>query len=204
MRPKVVILTLVVAFGLLGIVVVLKGFSARHAENSGGQPSGSQADAGQASSTTNAAGTQDLAGSGNTANSEALRAAIVEKELEQIQELAAEVDGTNNPVIITALVGKVQNPETEVRKAALAALVQIDDTNVVSELQRTADGMTDARAKVEVMDTIDYLNLPNAFPAVQPPETFSNAPVSIPPNIRMNAKFLHTNSAASRMQNNGQ
>jgi hypothetical protein len=204
MRPKVVILTLVVAFGLLGMVVILKGLTARHADNSGGQPPGSQAAVGQASGATNAAGAQPLASSGNTANSEALRAVVIQKELDQIQELAAEVDGTNNPVIIAALVGKVQNPETDVRKAALAALVQISDTNVVSELQRAADGMTDPRAKVDVMDTIDYLSLPNAFPAVQPPETFSNYPVVIPPNIRMNAKFLHTNSAALHMQNSGQ
>jgi hypothetical protein len=197
---------MLVAFCVLGVVVVLKGLTGKHAADGGGQTPVTDSNAMAVAA--NGGGTQPGINSGTApVVSEEMRAAIVDKEREQIQELAGEIDGTNNPVIITALVGKVGSQEAEVRKAALAALVTIDDTNAVPELQQAADKLQDPRAKVEVMDTINYLNLPDAMPAVQPPETFSNGPVVIPPNLRMNPKFLHTNPAVLHMlnqQNNGQ
>jgi hypothetical protein len=204
MRPKVVILTMAVAFCILGMVVVLKGITEKHAAGGGGQTTATDPNP----ASTNG-GTTQMAGNSGTAPvvSEEMRAAIVDKENEQIQELTAEINGTNNPVIIAALVDKVGNPEAEVRKSALAALVQIDDTNAVPELQQEVDKLQDPRAKVEVLDTINYLNLPDAFPAVQPPDSFSNYPVVFPRNLKMNPKFLHTNPAVLQMQkpqNNGQ
>jgi hypothetical protein len=197
MRPKVVILTMVVAFCILGALVVIKG---KRAAAGGEQTTATNSNS--VSVTTNGGGTAITGNSGTTpVVTEEMRAAIVDKENEQIQELVGEVDGTNNPVIITALVEKVGNPEAEVRKSALAALVQMNDTNAVPELQREVDRLQDPRAKVEVMDTINYLNLPDAMPAVQPPETYSNYPVVIPKNLKMNPKFLHTNPAALQMQN---
>jgi hypothetical protein len=204
MRPKVVILIMAAAFCVLAMVVVIKGIAGKHATDTGEQTVATNSIAGS----TNEAAAQVGANTGVApVVSPEMRAAVIDKETEQIEQLVGEIDGTNNPVIITALVEKVGNPEAEVRKAALAALVQINDTNSVPELQREVDKLQDPRAKVEVMDTINYLNLPDAMPAVQPPDTFSNQPFVIPPHLKMNPKFMHTNPAILNMQNrqnNGQ
>ena len=196
-------MVLAVAFGLLGMVVVLKGLAGKPAVDSGvpnpAPGAGTESASGSPTNEPIAHGSN-----GPVAVSEELRAALIAKELEQIQELAGEANGTNNPIIIAALVDKVVNPEAEVRKAALVALAQLNDTNAVPSLQQAAERVNDPRAKVAIMDTIDYLNLPDAMPAVQPPETFSNVPIVLPPASKMNPKFLHTNTANLRMQNSGQ
>ena len=194
MRPKVVILILVVAFGLLGIMVVLKGLMGGHAGNAGGQTPPTQANVGSPSNATNDQVVQVNTNSSNAAASpEQLRAAEVGKELDAIQALQGEADGMNNSTIIPALVGKVENPEAEVRTAALAALVQLNDTNAVPGLEQAAELIKDPRAKVAVMDTIDYLMLPSVMPDVQPAETFTNNPdmTTISPDLKMNPKFEH-------------
>ena len=194
MRPKVVLLILVVAFGLLGIMLVLKGIVAGHAGNAGGQMPPTQANVDSPSNATNDQIVQVNPNSSNPAASpEQMSAAAVEKELDAIRELQGEADGSNNSKIISALIGKVENPEPEVRTTALAALVQLNDTNAVPGLQQAADAMKDPRAKVAVMDTIDYLNLPDTMPAVQPPETLTNTPVTPRSrrNTQMNPNFLH-------------
>jgi hypothetical protein len=197
MRPKVVILVLVAAFGLLGAVAVLKGLAGKPAGDSGSQASNTGATTEKAWSDTNATTVaQAVPGSGNAPVDPELHAAIVAKEQERIDELVGEVDGTNNPVIISALIEKVENPEVEIRKAALAALVQLNDTNAVPGLKQAVDRVTDPRAKVAIMDTIDYLNLPDAIPAVPPPG-YTNPVGPIPRNLRMNPAFLHSNTASA-------
>jgi hypothetical protein len=213
MRPKVVILILVAAFGLLGIMVVLKGVMAGHAGNAGGQTPVTQANVDSQSVVTQAnvnsqsVATNDQfvqvnpADSSNTAaSSEQMRAAAVEKELDAIQELQGEADGENNPKIISALLDKVAHPEAEVRKAAVEALRQLNDTNAIPGLQQAEEHIKDPHEKVAVLDAIDYLNLPNVTPDVQPADTLTNNPDTTPPplNIKMNPLFLHTN------RNNGQ
>jgi hypothetical protein len=205
MRPKVVILILVAAFGLLGIMVVLKGVMGGHASNAGGQTPATQANVDSQSAATNDQVVQVNPNSSNTAaSSEQLRAAVVGKELDAIQALQGEADGANNPTIISALIGKVENPEAEVRTAALAALVQLNDTNAVPGLQQTAELMKDPRAKVAVMDTIDYLMLPSIMPDVPPADLDTNIPdmATIPQNLNMNPLFLHTNRNNVRLMNN--
>lgn len=194
MRPKVVILILVVAFGLLGIMVVLNGLTGGHAGNAGGQTPATGAKADSQSATTNDQAVQVNPNSSNAAATpEQSRAAEVGKELDAIQALLGEADGANNSTIIPALIAKVAHPEAEVRKAALAALVQLNDTNAVPGLEQAVEVIKDPRAKVDVMDTIDYLKLPNVMPDVQPPETFTNNSdtTTISPDLKMNPNFLH-------------
>lgn len=197
MRPKVVILILVVAFGLLGIMVVLKGLMGGHAGNAGGQTPATQANVDSQSAATNDQVVQVVQVNPNSSNKaatpEQMSAAAVGKELDAIRELQDEADGANNPTIISALIGKVENPEPEVRTAALAALVQLNDTNAVPGLQQAADAMKDPRAKVAVMDTIDYLKLPNVMPDVPPADLDTNIPdtKTMPPHLKMNPKFEH-------------
>ena len=206
MRPKVVISVLVVAFGLLGIVAVLKGLTGKNTVDSSSQVAAATTNANSASSgaAPNTQAAQAPTGVVNNAPpSPELRAAIIAKEQERIGELMNEVDGSNNPVIIAALIEKVENPEAEVRKAALTALEQISDTNSITALQQAADQVTDPRAKVAILDAIDYINLPDALPTTPPPGWTNTPPANVPSNLRMNPKFMHTNNAYSQLQNNG-
>jgi hypothetical protein len=193
MRPKVVILILVVAFGVLGIMVVLKGLMGGHAGNAGGQTPVTEAKVDSPVAATNDQVVQVNPNSSNAAASpEQMSAAAVGKELDAIQELQGEADGMNNSTIIPALIGKVENPEAEVRTAALAALVQLNDTNAVPGLEQAAELMKDPRAKVAVLDTIDYLKLPNVMPDVPPADLDTNIPATtMPPHLKMNPKFEH-------------
>ncbi|HEX4349270.1 MAG TPA: HEAT repeat domain-containing protein [Verrucomicrobiae bacterium] len=191
MRPKVVILTMLVAFGLLGAIAVFKGMQGKHADDLGVQTPGQLATTNSGSG--GVANTKGPEGGTNpVAVSPELQAAITAKQIEQIQELQGEVDGTNNPTIIQALLDKVMQPEEDVRKAALEAIKEIDDTNAIPGLQKAADGIQDARTKVAVLDVIDYLKLPSAMPDVQPPETLTNATSFgvILPDDKMNPHFL--------------
>ncbi len=121
-----------------------------------------------------------------------MRAAEIEKELDAIREIQGEANGENNPTIISALLAKFAHPEAAVRKAALEALKELNDTNAVPGLQQVADLTKDPREKVAVLDTIDYLNLPSIMadaPADYP--TNNTAVANIPRNLNMNPKFLH-------------
>ena len=165
MRPKVVILTLAIAFAALGLVALLKGMNGKKDGNAGGLPA-TAATAG-ASTTNSLAASQSNQNFGATAlgsnilAADQLRALAIQKELDDIFALQNQADGTNNlTIIIPALVDKVQNPEVEVRTAALDALKMLDDTNAVPGLQQAADTIKDPRGKVAVLDTIDYLKLP--------------------------------------------
>lgn len=168
MRPKIVILILVAAFGLLAIMVVLKGVMG-HSGNAGGQAPATQASADSPSAATNDQVVPVNPDSSNTAaGSEQMRAAAIEKELDAIRELQGEADGENNPKIISALLDKVAHPEVAVRNVALDALRQLNDTNAIPGLQQAEELIKDPRGKVAVLDVIDYLKLPNATPDVPP------------------------------------
>ena len=173
MRPKIVILILVAAFGLLAIMVVLKGVMG-HSGNAGGQAPATQASADSPSAATNDQVVPVNPDSSNTAaGSEQMRAAAIEKELDAIRELQGEADGENNPKIISALLDKVAHPEVAVRNVALDALRQLNDTNAIPGLQQAEELIKDPRGKVAVLDVIDYLKLPNVMPDV-PPDDFTN------------------------------
>lgn len=199
MRPKVVILILVVAFGLLGAVALIKGLG-RHEGAPGEQASDASAGTNSTASATNAAGMQAGASGSTPAASEQLRAALISKDLEQIQELQGEVDGTNNPVIIAALLAKISSPEVEVRKAVLDTLKQLNDTNAIPGLQQTADAAKDPREKVAMLDVIDYLKTPGITDGVDP-QYATNFPAvtSLPKEANMNPSFLHKTRKKDRL-----
>jgi len=185
MRPKVVILILVVAFGALGIIAVFKGMTGKNPATVDNPPVSPTTQA--TSSDTNANNSQvTVAGSNGVPQvSPELHAALVEKETDQIRELQNEIDGTNNAVIIAALLEKFSSPEREVRAAVLQSLREINDTNAVPGLQKAADNMQDAHEKVTILDAIDYIKLPSAT-------------ADLPPETATNYALLNTNNWASR------
>jgi hypothetical protein len=161
---------------VLGIIALLKGVPGRHADGNGQTPSAVATTNPQSNQTTlipNPAHAAPVNSSNAVAETAESRAAAIEKELAAIQELLDAVDGTNNPVIISALIEKVELPQPTVQAAALDALKQINDTNAVPGLKKAMDDIKDPRGKVAVLDTIDYLILPGATDDV-PPELATN------------------------------
>ena len=195
-----VILILGIGVGLVAAVVLLKGLTGGHAGDVGGLTPAVVASA----EPPPAKAVQNIQANPSSTNavagSEERRAAAVGKELDAIQELLGDADGTNNPRIIPALLAKVTNPEKEVRSAALEALKQLNDTNAVPGLEKAVEAIKDPRAKVDVMDTIDYLKLPNVMPDVQPADLDTNVPdaATINPNMQMNPNFLHKGGREGR------
>ncbi len=175
MRPKIVLLTLVAAFALLGAIALLRGIAGKNAAVGGGGQTVSESASGPlANASTNSPEfTGAMSSSGSPGVSEAMREAVINKELDEIQQLQDQVDGSNNLVIITAILAKLASPEPEVRQAALDALRQMNDTNAIPGLQQAEQTMTDPRDKVAVLDTIDYLKLPSLTENV-PPDLTTN------------------------------
>ena len=193
MRPKVVILTLVVAFGLLAIVAMLKGVTGKNAGGAGGLVPATESSGNSPSTDTNDQVVRVNLNSSNTAAlTEQMRAAGIRAEQDAIQEILGQADGTNNPTVIAALLEKVAHPEAEVRAAALEAIKQMNDTNAVPGLEQAEAATKDPREKVALLDTIDYLKLPSITSGV-PDELATNAPAQsvMPTNVMMNPNFLH-------------
>ncbi len=188
---------LVIAVGLVAVLVLLKGvIGGRPSKDtqivSTGEPTNQAPPA-----AINDQVVQDIQVNPNSSNTaaiaEQLRAAGVEKELDQIRELQSEADGTNNPIIITALLDKLSNPEAEVRQAVLESLKQLNDTNAVPGLEQAAEKIKDPREKVAVMDTIDYLKMPSITDNV-PPELATNRYSNlVDTNVQFNPNFLKGN-----------
>ncbi|MGA2244473.1 MAG: HEAT repeat domain-containing protein [Verrucomicrobiota bacterium] len=200
MRPKIVILTLVIAFGVLGAVALLKGVAQKPVTDSG--------DGAAATNIVQKSGPADTSVPSATANpgapgSDELRAAVIAKEQDQIRILQSEIDGTNNPVIIAALLDKMNNPEAEVRKAVVQALIEINDTNAVPGLQKAADNLSDPREKVAALDAITYLKAPDIMDGITPEQmtnNYTSGPGSGRP-VAPNPRFLR--KTPGQAPNNG-
>ena len=173
MRPKIVVVTLVGAFAVLGLIALLKGVAGKNAGAGGETTSTTGAAADAQAASTNSQPTALSGHAGNPAVSAEMRAAVIAKAIEEIQDIQAQANGTNNPEIIAALLAKLTHPEPEVRKAALQAIKELNDTNAVPGLQQVANATKEPREKVAVLDVIDYLNLPSAVPD-QPLDYYTN------------------------------
>jgi hypothetical protein len=193
MRPKIVILTLVGAFVVLGLVAVLKGLSGKNTAGADTSAVVAATPDSQSANPTNPVASN--VGNGKTVEmSEAVRTALIEKETDQIHDLVAEADETNNPIIITALLDKMANPEAEVRQAARDALRQLNDTNAVPGLQKVAGTTKDPHEKVAVLDLIDYIQTPSVTQNATPEEVSNSITAANfstnNPNTVYNPNFL--------------
>jgi HEAT repeat protein len=174
MRPKIVILILIAAIGVVALAAVLKGVMG-HAPEEVKVPEPPAAEAARPTTASIQAGP----GSTNSAAIvEQLRATELDKELDQIRELQA--GGADSPTVVPLLLTKVTHREPEVRKAARDALVQLGDTNAIPGLEEALAHVEDPRDKVAMMEAIDYLKLPDAISA-QPPSPVAMASDNIAP-----------------------
>jgi hypothetical protein len=175
MRPKVVILILVIAAGLVAVLVLLKGVIGGRSSNvppvaAIGEPTNQE----PPTVTTVQANPDVNPDSSNTPamTSEEARAAQIQRDLDEVREALA--NGTEDPSATeNILLDKVTNPEKEVRKAALEALIQLNDTNAIPRLQQAVKSLEDPHDKSAVLDAIAYLQLPDTSTDAPPPETNS-------------------------------
>ena len=160
MRPKIVVFILVAAIAIIALAAVLKGTLQGHGDKEAIAPLPPPVEPSPPPATTPPVAVNPTT---NAAVLEELRAAEVVKELDQIRDLQA--DGTVNPATTSILLTKVTHREPEVRKAALEALVQLNDTNAVPGLEQAQALAEDPHEKVALMDAVAYLKLPSAIPA---------------------------------------
>jgi hypothetical protein len=157
MRPKIVLIILIVAIGLVALAAVLKSMANRSQNQQAKMPEPSLVEPARPTST----GPQiNPNASNNAAFVEQLRVTELGRELDQVRELQAA--GAGDPNTTAMLLTKVTSREPEVRRSALDALRQLNDTNAIPGLEQAATLVEDPREKVAFMDVIDYLKLPEA------------------------------------------
>ena len=198
MRPKIVILILVIAAGLVAALVMLKGVTGRSSHvtqvTTPGEPSN------QEPPVTAAVQTNPNSSNAPAMTPEEARAAQIQQDLDVVREALA--NGTVDPIVTEdILMDKVTNPEKEVRKAALEALTQLNDTNAIPRLQQAIQSLDDPHDKAAVLDAIAYLQLPETTPDT-PPETNSVVPVKRPrPQQDPAARQANRQKRLSRIEN---
>jgi HEAT repeat protein len=179
MRPKIVVLTLAAALGLIAIVAVLAGVLSRGER---GQVKAPDAPPVETALQTVTAPEVVPDSTTNRAIPERLHATELAKDLDQIRELQA--GGGDDPNTTSLLLAKLTHKDREVRLAAVEALVQLSDTNAIPGLEQAQAMTDDPYVKVALMDAIEYLRLPQALPTPDTngaiPGTDRN-PIRLPP-----------------------
>jgi hypothetical protein len=164
LRPKVVIAILSIALGVLGILAWISRDSrpqpdAVPAEHSPADanpalvvPAAKPANAGWiAPSVAANAGTATAAGSENEYDK------LVDTRCAELKAMAMQ----NDPQAHQQIVDELQNADKNIRQAALEALKQADDRSVVPRMQQMADQTNDPARKQEILDAIEFINLPS-------------------------------------------
>jgi hypothetical protein len=187
MRPKIVILVLVVTIGVVALAAVLKGVIGGHRNQDAKTTEAPLVEPGNTAATSPQVNPN---ASNNAAVLEELRAKELTTELDQVRELQAQ--GSADPATIGLLLTKVTHREPEVRKAALEALVQLNDTNAIPGLEQATGLIEDPREKVAFMDAVIYLKLPGVTDGAAPElaDASNNpTPAMSPREVVPNPKF---------------
>ena len=174
MRPKIVMVIIMVAIGVVALAAVLKGVVGWHSPQEAKAPEPPL----EEPANTNVVTLQVNPNSSNTAAIlEQLRAKELAEGLDQVREL--QVQGPGDPATADLLLAKVTHKEPEVRKAAVEALVQLNATNAIPGLEQALGLTEDPRDKIALMEAINYLKLPEETtrpPWVKAPGPEDNVP----------------------------
>ncbi len=93
----------------------------------------------------------------STASAPALKPASVEEGVAQLEGLGAH----NDPEAFQAIVTELSNSNPEIRKAARDAIMQFGSREAIPILKDLAEKTDEAREKVALLDTIEFLALPS-------------------------------------------
>jgi hypothetical protein len=189
MRPKTVILTLVVAIGLVALAAVLKRVMGGGASSEVKPPDAELVGSATPAVTNVKVGPPSPNASNTAAIREQLRAEELMRELDQIREVQA--DGVVSPTAIGILLSKVTHQESDVRRAAIEALVQLRATNAIPGLEQALAVVEDPRDKVVIMDAIAYLKLPEDVPS--PTGETADSVTNMPPRSTLQTEGQKAN-----------
>ncbi len=173
MRPRIVILTLLLAAGVLALLGVLHGSRSKPEVQPPPPPGGvppevTMTNVPEATSPAANLATTNLAVTNIVATiSDEDRAAQKAKDLEAISD--ALIAGADDPRSALEIANRFENADAEVRAAARDASMHLGDTNILRYLNNALGNTQDPREKAALMDAIAYLQL-----ASQPAETMTN------------------------------
>lgn len=187
MRPKVVLLILVFGAGILVLAGILHGLVGRQSADSPPPPPGEGlAESSPGASDTAQLGAASAVDTGAASGARSIiattpaeeRAALRDKDLEAISDalLSTEEDGS----AVSVVASRLENADAEVRVAARDAAVHLGDTNIIPYLAVALERISDPREKVELMDAIQFLQLPSGADVEMP----EGADV-VPPNMNV-------------------
>lgn len=71
-----------------------------------------------------------------------------------------ELGMNNDPDSLKTILSELENPEPEIRQAALSATIQFGSQDAVTTLQHEMEWATDPQEKVDIKKAIDFLQLP--------------------------------------------
>ena len=168
MRPKIVIITLLLGVGALVLIGVLheklgKPLAENPVAGSGGVPAEltntptvelAKPEVSPIQPEVKPAVTNVIA---TTTDED--HAAQKEKDLEAISAVLVSGDDAGG---LFAIASRLENVDDEVRTAAREAAVHLGDTNIIPYLNSALEHLKDPREKVAIMDAITYLQLPSA------------------------------------------
>jgi hypothetical protein len=80
--------------------------------------------------------------------------------IERRAELA-ELGMTDDPANLKTILSEMENPEPEIRKAALSATIQFGSQDAIPALQNEMNWATDPEEKVAIKKAIEFLQLPS-------------------------------------------
>ena len=201
MRPKVVIIILLLAVGVLGLAVVLKTTLDNHnGKQDVTAPVDASASNGVAALANNDTSTPPGPGAvavETVASNQSRppvaqappvtqvvattpdqdRQAAIEKELDKIND--ALLDHGADPKLVEGVREQLLNPEPEVRKAATETVRQLDDRGAIPKLKEALQSVEDVHEKAAILDAIEYLQIPDGIPQF----TSDTPPSGQPPSI---------------------
>ena len=164
MRPKFVIVLLLLAWLVLGGALVLK----RSLEHKTAPPANSLAVTPAPSADSNALAQAPsppepapvpvpvAATPAKTLTDEARQAAI-DEEIDRLQTWSANDD----PQSLSNILADLNNPEKDIRDAAIEAAKQFGSTNAIPALKAAADATDDPHEKVALLEAAEFLSLPS-------------------------------------------
>jgi len=193
MRPKVVVIVLLLATGLLAVIHFATKSVPPARPAADALPSQSKVD----SAVSNSFGLPGAAKAGMVASPPEIAQAPVSPVVPAAQDPAAHakyVKQRRNELMALAMNNDVQSrdtilatvkndPDRQVRAAALEAAIQFDDRSVVPPLKDIADQTTDPDEKQSILDAIDYINLPSLteYQAANPNTSLTPGVRKVPP-----------------------
>lgn len=106
---------------------------------------------------TPAASTPTTVSVNKTTNSEAEHEEYVMKRTAELNSLAMQ----KSPAAHQQIVDELRNSDKEIRSAALEAIQQANDRSVIPQMKQIADQTDDPQEKQNILDAIDFINLPS-------------------------------------------